>query len=71
MSRIRKGAVTAFAAGMLLVGAAPAHASTGPAAPCQFLMPISPGDVTYCVCVKVATVGQLVLPGWQWSCAQP
>jgi hypothetical protein len=72
MSRIRKGAITAVAAGMLLVGAAPVHASTREASgPCQFLMPISPEDVTYCACYKVATIGHMLFPDWQWACAQP
>ena len=73
MSRIRKGAVTAFAGGMLLVGALPVHASATEAAACQFLMPISLGDVTYCACVKAATVSEIVLPGSgsSWDCAPP
>ena len=70
MSRIRKGAVAAVAAGMSLVGAAPVHATAVEAAPCQFLMPITPEDVTYCVCVRVGQVVILVLPD-SWGCQAP
>lgn len=70
MSRIRKGAVTAVAAGMLLVGAAPVTASAAEAAPCQFLMPITAEDVGYCACVTVGRVVVMVLPN-SWACQQP
>lgn len=70
MSRIRKGAITAVAAAMTLVGAAPVHASAVEAAPCQFLMPITAEDVAYCVCVRVGQVVVMVLPD-SWACAAP
>lgn len=33
--------------------------------------PYTPQLVLHCGCVAVATVGQTVLPGWQWSCIEP
>jgi hypothetical protein len=70
MSRIRKGAVAAVVGAMSLVGAAPVHASPQPVAPCQFLMPIYPEEVTYCACVTVGRVVIIVLPD-SCSCAPP
>lgn len=69
--KTKTGIAVAAIGALSIVGAAPAQASEVPAGPCQFLMPISPGDVTYCACVKVATVGQVVLPGSQWACTPP
>ena len=70
-TKARTGIAVAAIGALSIVGAAPAPASEVPAGPCQFLMPISPGDVTYCACVKVATIGHMVFPDWQWYCAQP
>lgn len=70
MSRIRKGVITAGIAVMSVAGAAPVHASTPEAAPCQFLMPITVDDVTYCGCVTVGRVVNKVLPD-SWGCAAP
>lgn len=70
MRRTRKGAVATAVGLMSIVGAVPAHASTEPVAPCQFLMPITPQDVGYCACVTVGRVVVKVLPD-SWACAQP
>lgn len=64
-------ALVAAAGAALALGALPAPAQATVDSKHCLEPPYTPQLVGYCACVAVATVGQTVLPGTQWSCLKP
>lgn len=68
MKNRRRRALVAAAGAVLALSAMPAAAQASLDAKHCLEPPYTPQLVAHCACVAVATVGQTVLPGSQWSC---
>lgn len=69
--RPRARALVAAVGAALALGALPAPAQASVESMHCLHPPITAGQVIYCGCVAVATVGMTIDPDSQWACAKP